>query len=31
MPEQGWCGFDVASWRNEDRMEESVSGAKVVR
>ena len=31
MPEQGWHGFDVASWRDETRMEETVSGARVVR
>ena len=30
-PEQGWHGFDVASWRDETRMEETVSGARVVR
>ena len=30
-PEPGWHGFDVASWRVEIRMEETVSGARVVR
>ena len=31
QPEQGWHGFDVASLRDETRMEETVSGARVVR
>ena len=30
-PELGWYGFDVASWRVEIRMHETVSGVRVVR
>ena len=29
--ELGWCGFDVASWRVEIRMDGTVSGDRVVR
>ena len=30
-PELGWYGFDVASWRVEIGMHETVSGVRVVR
>ena len=29
--ELGWCGFDVATWRVEIKMDETVSGDRVVR